>query len=885
MTIPEFTPLNFNKPTLSHLESADQLSSHLRSIRNDIAQKAMQCSPGLALAREYSEHVDAIIRRMLEIAVHRTGRHSDMDNIPLSVVATGGYGRMELCPHSDIDITFIPHKDGDRNIDLIVKEMFNLLVRIFIDANGMEVGYAYRLIEDCPNLDHQTVSGLMDARLIAGNPRLFIVFENDFWLHFNTAEFIFSKLEERRSMLARMRHTPRLIEPNVKEGAGGLRDLHTAVWLIQALRNLPAANVRGARAWDVLSKDAEVTPDEIRKLKDAKEFIFRVRNALHAITGTERDDLVVTRQEEVSKALGFETHPDVGDGHPPVEIFMRDYYLHASELHRICEDIFRRVENSRIFLGIGIDCVNRQIVPANPLLGMDDPVWMIWACEVAQRYELEFGDTLERAILNLLETHPVSTEHRQAADIFTRILASPRGVWHMLEKMATLGILGWMFPEVAGIMNLISYDPSHDYTVGQHTLYVIKNLDNLRLYDVPEELKEYKQVMAEIPNREQLYLAALLHDAGKRYPEFPHSEVGETLARQVCKRLFWDDTATENVCFLVRHHLLMAEVSRLRDLNLEETIHYFTSIVDDMDRLHMLYILTFADTNAVAPGIWNQVKGKFLHDLLRRSERVLAGEESDEYSDVALNRARRRLMKELSLENLPPDEVAEHVDNMPATYILNVDLNDIALHILYVRKAREGEPVIDFHDERNSTFTEVTICTQDDPVPGLLAKITGVFHASDLNVHSAQIFTRVSAEERIAIDSFYVDYRGKQLTSGKRKELATNLRSVLLGTTQLADLLSKRHKNLEVGGSVERLVIRNDLASRFTVIEITAPDDRSFFHRICGGISSLGWDIHSARVSLFRGRIVASLYVTGAETLSDDEAYALASKIMPVQAK
>ena len=455
----------------------------------------------------------------------------------------------------------------------------------------------------------------------------------------------------------------------------------------------------------------------------------------------------------------------------------------------------------------------------------------------------------------------------------------------MLEKMATLGILGWMFPEVAGIMNLISYDPSHDYTVGQHTLYVIKNLDNLRLYDVPEELKEYKQVMAEIPNREQLYLAALLHDAGKRYPDIPHSEVGETLARKVCKRLYWDDTATENACFLVRHHLLMAEVSRLRDLNLEETIRYFTSIVDDMDRLHMLYILTFADTNAVAPGIWNQVKGKFLHDLLRRSERVLAGEEADEYSDVALNRARRRLMKELSLENLPPDEVAEHVDNMPATYILNVDLSDIALHILYVRKAREGEPVIDFHDERNSTFTEVTICTQDDPVPGLLAKITGVFHASDLNVHSAQIFTRVSAEERIAIDSFYVDYRGKQLTSGKRKELATNLRSVLLGTTQLADVLSKRHKHLEVGGLVEKMVIRNDLASRFTVIEITAPDDRSFFYRICGGISSLGWDIHSARVSLFRGRIVASLYVTGAETLSDDEAYALASKIIPFQAK
>jgi [protein-PII] uridylyltransferase len=954
-------------PELSGLLHLKDLADYLRRRRAELSARAAGQTGGLELARDFSDLVDGVMRRMLALACARAGRGAEPDSVPIAVVATGGYGRRELCPFSDVDITFIPHRDGDPLVDRVIKEMFTLLMRIFMDSGGMEVGYAYRLLEDCSSLDHQTTSGLLDARLIAGSPRLFIKFENEFWNQFNPADFIFTKLEERRRQREKAGATPRLVEPNLKEGTGGLRDLQTALWVTQARRSLTAARVRGDRVWEVLEREADVSPEDTARLKAAKEFLFRVRNALHAAAGAERDQLVVTRQEETAARLGYAEEGSLGDwvagslgtqspnhpitqspNAPPVERFMRDFYTHTANVHRITGDIIRRAENSRLFLGIGLDCKRRQIVPG-PALGFDDPLWMLWACEVAQKYDLEFSDDLERAILELLDARPNISDGAQAAEIFTRILASPRGAYSILQRMADIGILGWLLPEVGAVMNLIPYDPSHEYTIGQHTLYVIRNLDALRSAEGTEETRDFRLLMQEMPHPEQLYLAALLHDAGKAVPDRPHSEVGEEMAAEVCRRLRWDEQATANVRFIVRHHLLMAETSRLRDLNLDRTIRDFTAVVDDLDRLHMLYILSYADTNAVGTGVWTEVKGRFLRDLLRRAERALAGEEPEEFDDASLARARRRLLKELSVENLPPEEIAEHVASMPATYILNTDLNEVSLHIGFVRRARKGEPVVDFHDDRGSTFTVVTVCTRDDPEPGLLSKITGVFYASDLAVHSAQVFTRVTPPpsppsqggengktalppgeeekallpqgredallpkgeedekpllsqgrhittpppyeggagggERIAIDHFLVDFRGRQLTPGKRKEIAANLTAVLTGQTTVAELLAKRRKPAEIGGPVERLNLRYDLSDTFTVVEVAAEDERAMLYRASGALSRLRWDIHSAKVSLFRGRSVASFYVTGARALGEAAARRALLELMPVVEK
>ncbi|HZO88314.1 MAG TPA: HD domain-containing protein [Chthonomonadaceae bacterium] len=878
---------------LNTLRDSVELAAYLRAEREALMERIRQDAAvgGLAMARAFSDLMDAVISRMFALACARVGANPEI--LPIVIVATGGYGRRELSPFSDIDITFIPYRDGDPQVDRVIRDMFTQVMDVCIARCGLEVGYAYRLLEDCSALDHQTACGLLDARRIIGSNRLFIQLEDAFWMGFNPTDFIFTKLEERRRALTKWGQTPRVVEPQLKEGPGGLRDLQTAVWLVQARANLAAARVRGERAFEALIREADVSPADAARLAEAKEFLFRVRNALHALAGAERDTLVITRQEDVAASLGYEAGPALESEETatlPVERFMADLYPRLALVRRVSDQIMRHVGNSRLLLGIGLDCRRRQIVPANEALETDDPAWMLWACELAQKYDLTFGERLERAIVTLAQTRPALADPLAAAQVFTRILSKTGKVYPILQRMADLGVLGWFLPEFGDLMDLIPYDPSHDYTVGQHSLLAVQHLEELLTAEGSEDLMEMRRLLEELPHPEQLILAILLHDSGKATPGKPHAEVSEEVAEAVCRRLGWPEEAAANVRFLVRYHLLMAETSRLRDLHQDETIREFTRQVNDLDRLNMLYLLTYADTRAVGAGVWTQVKGRFLRDLWRRAAAVLSDEEPVGYDDAAIARARRRLLKDLSPENLPEEEVAEHVQAMPPEYLLNQSLSNMALHIGFIRKVRAGQPVIDFHDERDATYTEVTICAYDDPQPGLLAKIAGVFYAAGLNTHSAQVMTRVTSADRIALDTLWVDFRGRQLSPGKRREVAANLTAVLTGAQSVGAILQKARGSATGARGRAAAVrspsilvrsVRNDLSDTLTYIETSGPDEPGTFYRVCDALSHLGWDIRSARASTWQGEARSSFYVAGARHLSETEAQQALAQILP----
>jgi len=879
---------------VNELEDAAALGDHFKAERQKLIDRILAPSRpgadgnarpvgGLQISREFSDLTDAIINRMFVIACERAG--TNHESVPLAIVATGGYGRRELAAHSDIDLTFVPQRDGDPVTDRIIREMFALVMDVCIARCGLEVGYAYRLMEDCPRLDHQTTSGLLDARLIAGSNRLFIQFEDAYWTGFNPTDFIFEKLKEREKLLTKWGVTPRIVEPQLKEGPGGLRDLQTAVWLTQARWQLAAARVRGPRSLEALIREADVPAGEAARLAVAKEKVFQVRNALHALTGAERDQLVVTRQEDVARLLGYSDEPCVSSGagsareaDPPVERFMADLYPALALIRRVSDHVMRRVGNSRLILGIGLDCKRRQIVPANSSLESDDPTWMLWMCELAQKYGIDYSEAIEREAVDLVSMQPVLSDRSAASQVFLNILSHPANLYVTLQKMADLGILDWFVPEFAGLMDLIPYDPSHDHTVGQHTVLIFKHLEAL-LTSTDEDHAEMRRVMEDLAHPEQLMLAVLLHDSGKAIPGAPHAETGEVIARTVCRRLGLAEEATENVCFLVANHLVMAETSRLRDLNLDETLREFIEVVGDLDRLNMLYLLTYADTSAVGEGVWTQVKARFLRELWHRASAVLSDEEPVGFDDAAIARARRRLLKDLTLENLAGADVNEHIQAMPAHYLLNQSLKQIALHIGFVRRVREGQPVVDFHGERNATYTEVTVCAYDDPQPGLLAKIAGVLAAADLNVHGAQVATRSTDADRIALDTLLVDFKGRQLSPGKRKEVTANLTAVLTGVESVEALLARSRSQFMRGkaepessaATLPRVSVRHDVAENLTLIELAAPDTIGVFYRFCNAISKLGWDIHSARVSTFRNEARASFYVTGCCGLTDDE--------------
>jgi [protein-PII] uridylyltransferase len=869
----------------AHCQTNDELAAFLLSERTrlitHIRDNRLTDSEVYAgwITHELSDLMDAVLSRIYALACYRM--ETTPVRVSLAIVATGGYGRRELCPFSDIDITFLPARENDSLTDRVIREMFRMLVEICMDRCRLEVGYAYRLMSDFGTLDHQTVCGLLDARLIAGSERLFLQLEHEFWSAFNPAEFVFAKQAERDKVAAKWGRTPRSVEPHLKEGVGGLRDLQCAVWMVQARDMIAAARVRGDRAFNVLVREEYLSAEEAAQLARAKNFLLHTRNALHALVGEERDQLVVTRQEGVAEILGYTSTPHDAADAPPVERFMADLYPHLSVVHRLSQRVMNQVAYSRLILGIGLDCKRKLIVRANDALASDDPVWMLWASELAQKYSLAWHPKLESAAVALVALKPPLSPSPDAPQIFTRLISQVGSIYPTLQQMANLGILGWFLPEFGQTMDLIPYDPSHDHTVGQHTLFVIRELEQVGLCDENEDAKEMRRLLLELPHPEQLILAALLHDSGKAIPDKPHSETGVDIVHAVCRRLGWEPDATENVAFLVRHHLLMSETSRLLDITRDETVQSFTQIVDDPDRLNMLYLLTYADTRAVGAGVWTPVKGKFLRDLWRRSAAVLHDEEGFGMDADMIARARRRLQKDLTLKNLPEAEVTEHIEAMPPLSLLNQSLAQMALQMEFVRRVRGGEIVVDFHDERDGSYTELTVCAPDDPQPGLLAKIAGALYAADLNVHAAQVLTRISTD-RIALDTLYVDFRGRLLTPGKRKETTMNLLAVLGNQISVTELIQKqRHAKLgasrnspknEFSPTAGVTSIRNDLADDLSVIEMQSSDVQGILYRGAAALCEIGWDIASARISSFRKEARATFYVAGARHLTERDA-------------
>ena len=517
-------------------------------------------------------------------------------------------------------------------------------------------------------------------------------------------------------------------------------------------------------------------------------------------------------------------------------------------------------------MGLGLASVRRVLTVTDSEAAGRDPALPLHVAELSQAYSLAVSVTLDEEIERYLRAAPVSADTVVAGRVFTRLLLAGRGVAEALERLQETGALAWLIPEFGPLMTLIPYDAAHDFTVGAHSLHVVRNLEQFKSNS---HFPEGRRIMSEVAHPEVLYLAGLIHDIGKQWPHGSHAETGAQAAEQICERLGWDTERRDKVVFLIRHHLLMAETSRLRDLALEETIREFVRQVPDMDCLNMLYLLTFADTAAVGAGVWTEVQGRFLAELYGRSEALLSAPLSGDGSLPPavvpdLKRQRERIRKGLTQHNLPTDIILEHTRNLPAQYLLNTPLEDMYLHIAMIGRLRETfAPSVDFKNEYGADYTELTLCAYDDPKPGLLAKITGVLYAHDVNLHTAQVFTR-EASVRIAMDTLWIDYRGKPLSVHKRAELQESLRRVLLGEIGIGELLQTHKKPLKEQ-TIYAAKIDENASERFSLLEVSAPDETGVVYRLSRAISALGWNIHAARLSVWGSRARDAFYVTGPE--------------------
>jgi [protein-PII] uridylyltransferase len=823
-------------------------------LREQRERALREISGGEALCHALSDIMDRAIRQMLEVVSHEAEvevEGSDPSAPALVILATGGYGRYELSPGSDIDITFVPSEEGSPGLDEVARRMYHLLMDLITIGADLKVGYAYRLIDDCDGLEHPTQTALLDARPIAGSVALAHRFADALMDHLRPAAFAYHKAEERKENWLKYGETVFCVEPNLKEGPGGLRDLQAAGWIARA-----RYGIRNAALWPELRGLGLISDRELTETFAAKEFLLKVRHRLHQLSGRQNDTLSADRQEELAPLLGFESEP------VPVIALMHRVYDAMATIHRT----YRRVSDACLDGPFSLDrrlIMQRGLIRAtDPDLLDDDPTALSRIFHHFQEFGFKPDRSLEDMIRHEARRGTAALQPERLCPLLLSLLRLDRAA-PALRLMSDLGLLDRALPEFSVARTLTPLNAVHRFTVGEHSLTALDQLEALP-FSSDSSLGELRRLYTSGDlSLEILRLALLLHDLGKATPERNHAQTGLDIARSVADRMNLDTDATELLEFLTYHHQTMSETAQLRDLTDDQTIRDFVEKANDVERLRLLYLMTYADMSATGPGVWTAVASRFIEDLFYRAETALLHGLPDPTKDPGYTGYRRRMRQELSLHHLPAEEVDEHCSRMPAGYLLNTSLEEIAAHVRAIDRVKNGGPVADFFPGPGNEATVIALCAYDDPQPGLLSKIAAVLFAHDIELHAAQVFTR-EGEPQIAIDTLWAEFNGGEIPPLKRRDLEKDLLSVISGKMTAPDLLKRRGKKLP---AIEppTIEIRNDLSERHSVVEVDATDARGLLYRVTRAIARLGWDIHSARISTLEGEARDAFYVTDAE--------------------
>jgi [protein-PII] uridylyltransferase len=843
---------------------------------------------GREVCRARAAILDLVLQYILEATRNATPALAEKNLPPIALVAIGGYGRGELNPHSDIDFMFLHSGEmvaGGRpkpTMSAIVDGMLYPLWDI-----GLKVGHSVRSIADCihvANEDMQSKTSLIEARLIIGNSELFKIFQKqlvDKCVTGHEEEYIEMRVKDQATRHSKFGNSATMQEPNIKNGCGGLRDYQNLHWM--------AFFKYRTRSTVELAKEELITTAEAKQLDAAYDFLLRARNELHYHSGRAVDVLSKSVQPAVANNLGYK------DPSPSkrLEEFMGDYYGHSRNIFLITRMVeqrlallpgpkflpdFRRIlpfGKAKEPVIDGFKFVNGEIQASTPHVFNDKPERLMRVFLYAQQRGLKLNPDLGQLIrkeLRLVNKSFLQDEHVRAT--FLEILNSRGNVARILRAMHEVGFLGKYIPEFGRLTCLVQHEFYHQYTADEHTLVCLEKLD--QIWDAEEPpFGNYAQMFRELERPFVLYLALLLHDAGKADHTGRHSEVGGQLALRVAKRLELDGATTHNLRLLIENHLVMATTSQRRDLEDETVVRQFATIVQSPENLRMLTLHTFADSMGTSDQLWNSFKDSLLLTLFRKSYDVLV-------AGTMFTRAEKRereLLEEEIARTLPRtfghDELHAHFEHLPARYFQLHGAKEIAsdlslthrfMHLQLTEEDKALEPVITWHNEPDRGYTTLKICTWDRV--GLFSKITGSLSAAGINILSSQSFTRTDG---IAIDTFYVsDAQGGTLvTREQRDRFEEILRKVLtLEVVDLPALIAKQRTARPLYQSNEderiptRIEIDNHSSPTRTIIEVETEDRIGLLYTIAQVFSELELNIAVAKILTERGAAVDTFYVT-----------------------
>ncbi|RNC69578.1 MAG: [protein-PII] uridylyltransferase [Desulfuromonadales bacterium] len=835
----------------------------LHHYREEIKAKHRSGAPGEVVVRDITAMADTLIRKLFRSITKDVG-HAGRGREHLTLMAIGGYGRGELNPYSDIDLMFLySGKDQARVEDIAQKLLY------FLWDMRLDVGYSVRNLQDCVEMaasDLTVRTALLDARVLAGSRILFKEFEKVMLtqiLSKRSDSFIKEKVAELRKRREKYGSSVYLLEPNVKESEGGLRDLHTALWVAKIKYKISDPR-------ELIVKGV-LTEEELLAYNEALSYLWRIRNELHFEAGRKNDQLTFDAQSSLARFFGYQ---DSGRT-LAVEEFMRDYYLHATRVEHLSSSLIstcaRREEGAlkiigyfiRRHVGEGFYIIKGELVIPDETMMEKEPARLMKIFEYAQKHGVAISVNVKSLIRRSL--HLVNDKFRRNKEVnqsFFAILRSDKGASETLQLMHHLEFLNRFIPEFGHIYCKVQHDLYHIYTVDTHSLFAVDEIEKLLRGDHAKDLPLLTQIAREVDKRELLILGVLFHDIGKGEGG-GHADKGADMIPTIARRMGLCKEDSERLEFMVRSHLLMAHIAQRRDLHDDKMIIQFARQMEKSENLKMLYLLTYADIKAVGTDVWTEWKAMLLQELYEKSFNVL--ERGDFRLEARSDRVKKVKRKVLELigEEFPVAAVKEELKAMTTRNLLSNPSQVIAAHVKLLL-ALEHEKIITRVDhEVEGGYSNFTICTLD--VPGLFSMITGVMAANGINILGAQIHTSSNGK---ALDILQVNSpQGFVITDESRwKRLDEDIRQVLTGKVQVAALVAKRQRPTLLTERAKprfpsKVEIDNEVSSDYTVIDIITHDKVGLLYRITSALTDLGLYIGVSKISTKVDQVADVFYV------------------------
>lgn len=815
-----------------------------------------------AMVRAQACLIDGLVCATFSVArnhLHPLPNPTEAERV--AVVAVGGYGRAEMAPHSDVDLLFLAPWKLTPWAESLIESMLYLMWDL-----KLKVGHSSRTVKECVRLARDDITirtALLEYRFIVGDARLSVDLGERLWtdlFRLTGPEFIEGKLAERAARHKRQGGQRYVLEPNVKEGKGGLRDLQTLYWIGKYLHRVPRAAG--------LVEAGLFSQDEYGVFARAEEFLWTVRCHLHLITGRATDQLTFDQQVEIAARMGYR---DSG-GRRAVEIFMQDYFRQATSVGDLTRifltelearhvkpaasllDLFRRPKPVRD----GLKLVQGRIDVADSATFLADKLNLLRIFEEG----LRTGYLLHPNVMRLIgaNLHRIDDELRtnpEAVRIFLGLLLDHGNPERSLHRMNELGVLSAFVPEFEPIVAMMQFNVYHHYTVDEHIIQCISTLAQIERGELVEELPLSSQILAAGVNRRVLYLALFLHDIGKGRPE-DHSILGAQIARRVTPRLGLTPEETETVEWLVRYHLLMSDMAQKRDIGDPRTVRDFAKAVKTRKRLDLLCVLTVCDIRGVGPGTWNNWKAMLLRQLYRDTEQALEGGLESVNRENREDEATRALRDRLS--NWPAADLQTETTRHYAPYWrgLSTDTHEVFARLLI--GLPDNEIRIDLHPDPARDATRACFALVDHP--GIFSRLAGALALVGANVVDARTYT---SKDGYATAVFWVqDIEGHPYEASRLPRLRGMIEKTLRGEVVARDALKDRDKVKKREREFRfptHITFDNEGSEIYTIIEVDTRDRPGLLYDLTRTLAAANVYIASAVIATYGAQVVDTFYV------------------------